>query len=429
MSHNYFSSRSIISNQVKCNGLLLLALALWLSFIVPQAALAQKSATETSSKFIAEQPAKPWFKSPKQVHIYFPGKGDNWERKKPEEVGMNSDLLQAAVDFAIANENKGSKILSEAITSSFSREPNFSIIGPTKPRGSAAGIVLRNGYIVAEFGDIKRVDMTFSATKSYLSTMFGLAYDAGLIEDVHDLVGDYVREGSFDSPKNANIEWHHLLNQTSDWEGTLWDKPDWADRPEGEPDTWENRKKYEPGERMKYNDVRVNLLAYALLHVWRRPLPQILREEIMDPIGSSPTWRWYGYENSWVTIDGLQMQSVSGGGHWGGGMFISALDHARFGYLFLKRGNWNGKQLISEAWIDMLQEPTPANPIYGYMWWLNTGKRRLPNAPEKSYFAAGFGGNYVWVDPGHDLVIVLRWVPNLDGVIERVLVSIESGNK
>ena len=100
------------------------------------------------------------------------------------------------------------------------------------------------------------------------------------------------------------------------------------------------RTRNEPGSVYKYNDVRVNLLALAALHVWRRPLPQVLRELVMDPIGASNTWRWHGYENSWVNVDGVMVQSVSGGGHWGGGMFISARDQARFGLLTLRRGKW-----------------------------------------------------------------------------------------
>ena len=95
--------------------------------------------------------------------------------------------------------------------------------------------------------------------------------------------------------------------------------------------------------------------------MWRRPLPQVLRDELMDPIGASTTWRWYGYENSWVVIDGERMQSVSGGGHYGGGMFINAWDMGRFGYLFLRRGRWAGRQVMSEKWIDLAT--TPGRPI------------------------------------------------------------------
>ena len=89
----------------------------------------------------------------------------------------------------------------------------------------------------------------------------------------------YVRDGKFDGPHNSQITWHHLLQQTSDWSGTLWDKPDWADRPEGsDRQKWINRELHTPGTRYKYNDVRVNLLAHSLLSVWRRPLPAVLRE-------------------------------------------------------------------------------------------------------------------------------------------------------
>jgi CubicO group peptidase (beta-lactamase class C family) len=159
---------------------------------------------------------------------------------------------------------------------------------------------------------------------------------------------------------------HHLLNQTSDWSGTLWGVPDWADRPEGEdPARWRDRPLHAPGSRFKYNDVRVNLLAWALLQVHRRPLPEVLRKRIMDPIGASTTWRWHGYGNSWVELDGLRMQSVSGGGHFGGGLFISTEDHARYGLLFLRRGNWGGRQLFPADWVDRLRRPTPARPDYG----------------------------------------------------------------
>ncbi|MCP4724930.1 MAG: serine hydrolase [bacterium] len=358
--------------------------------------------------------------------IYYPGKWGEWERKSPEEVGMDPDILNEAVRLAIENEYTGSKDLAHQIAISFANEPYNSIVGPTKDRGSQNGIVVKDGYIVAEWGDTKRVDMTFSVTKSYLSTVAGLALDKGLVRDVHDYVKDYVRDGKFDSEHNSKITWEHLLNQSSDWSGVLWDKPDWADRPgRGNPSTWKDREMFEPGTHYKYNDVRVNLLAYSLLMVMREPLPEILREEIMDPIGSSPTWRWHGYKNSWVTIDGQNIQSVSGGGHWGGGFFICTRDHARFGYLFLRKGNWKGEQLISENWIDMLRQPSEANPSYGYMWWLNTGKRRLPDATESAFYAAGFGGNYIYVDQENDLLVVVRWCPAVNDVVKKVLESIK----
>lgn len=314
---------------------------------------------------------------------------------------MNADAVRKVVDLAMANEFSGPRDLRLAILSSF--EPDNTIVGPTKDRGGPSGMIVKNGYIVAEWGDTTRVDMTFSVTKSYLSTTAGLALDAGLIGDVHDKVGGYVQDGTFASEHNSKITWHHLLNQSSDWTGTLWDKADWADRPpsDGTEEQWKRRELKEPGTHFKYNDVRVNVLAYSLLQVWRRPLPVILKERIMDPIGASSTWRWHGYENSWVVIEGVKMQSVSGGGHRGGGMFISTRDQARFGYLFLRNGKWKDKQLISKRWIQMLQAPSEAKPNYGYMWWLNS---------ESIFSAVGFGGNYVTIDQKHDLLVVAKWL-------------------
>jgi len=202
--------------------------------------------------------------------------------------------------------------------------------------------------------------------------------------------------------------------------------PDWADRPpaDGGIDDWKKRELLEPGTAFEYNDVRVNLLAYALLQVWRKPLPQVLKERVMDPIGASTSWRWHGYTTSWVEIDGLRMQSVSGGGHSGGGLFISAEDHARFGLLFLAKGNWAGQQILSREWVEMVQRPSQANQSYGYMWWLNQGERKWEGISDPIYYAAGFGGNYIVVIDRYDLVLVTRWLePSKLGEMVRLVLD------
>ena len=91
------------------------------------------------------------------------------------------------------------------------------------------------------------------------------------------------------------------------------------------------------------------------------------------------------------------MQSVSGGGHSGGGIFINTEDHARFGLLFLNEGNWNGTQLLSKSWIKNAISSSNAQISYGYMWWLNKkGTSRFwEGVPENVYYAAGFGGNFI----------------------------------
>ena len=341
--------------------------------------------------------------------IYFPASGA-WQEK--DAAAYNLDFTDA-VEFAEANEYSESKDLRQAILKGFQHEPYHEILGPTKKRGGPAGIILKNGYLVAKWGDIKRVDMTFSVTKSFLSTTALLALDKNLIANVEDPVINYVWDNTFEGEHNSKITWKNLLQQNSDWSGELWGSYDWADRPpkEGGIDDWRNRELNEPGTHFKYNDVRVNVLAYSLLNIFRKPLPSVLKQEIMDPINASSTWRWFGYENSWTTIDGFKMQSVSGGGHSGGGMFINTEDMARFGLLFMNNGKWDGKQLISEKLIEEAVQPSIPNENYGYMWWLNAdGPRQWKNIDKDIFYAAGFGGNFIIVDRKEKLVIVTRWL-------------------
>lgn len=378
--------------------------------------------------------------------VYYPEPGEVWQHRAPADVGMNANRLAEAVDFAVAHETSTSRDLEEAHYLTFGREPFGDAVGPFKARGDMTGVVVRHGYIVAEWGKPERVDMTFSVTKSFLSTTVGLAKDRGLIRDLDDTVRDYMApvvpaDGEsgmdaspdalelFEGAHNRAVTWDHMLRQTSDWKGTLWGKPDWADRPQGDPDMWRTRERHDPGSVYKYNDVRVNLLALAVMNVWREPLPQVLKREIMDPIGASNTWRWYGYRNSWVVLDGVRMQAVSGGGHWGGGMWISARDQARFGYFTLRRGRWKDRQLLSEEWFDLALTSTEAEPGYGFMnFFLNTKNERFPDAPESAYAHLGSGVNMVYVDAEHDLVVVARWIEGdaMSEFIRLVLASIES---
>jgi len=344
---------------------------------------------------------------------YFPKRNESWLTKNPAEFKIDVQKLNNAVDFAQSNEYSGSRDLRIAILKGFEKEPFHEILGPTKKRGGPAGMILKNGYLITSWGDTKRVDMTFSVTKSFLSTVAGLAYDNKLIVSENDLVSSYIWDGTFRGEHNNKITWEHLLQQNSDWSGDLWGGKDWADRPpkEGGLDDWKNREFQEPGTVMEYNDVRVNVLAYSLTHVWRKPLPVILKENIMDKIGASTTWRWHGYKNAWTEIDGINMKSVTGGGHSGGGIFISTEDMARFGLLFLNDGEWNNETIISKEWISKAITPSKPNANYGFMWWLNTkGDRHWEGLSENIYFAAGFGGNFIIIDKENDLVIVTRWL-------------------
>jgi CubicO group peptidase (beta-lactamase class C family) len=309
------------------------------------------------------------------------------------------------------------------------KAPDNEVLGPVTPRGGHAGIVYRGGKLLAEWGDTARADMTFSVAKSYLALIAGLALGDGLIKSLDDKAGDYALDDGFRSEQNRDITWRHLLTQTSEWQGTLFGKEDRIDHnrvvglgvaeaPKGTP-----RLLKKPGTFYEYNDVRVNRLSYSLLQIFKEPLPSVLKQRIMDPIGASADWRWHGYRNSTVIIDGKEMISVPGGGHWGGGIVISARDLALMGLLVARGGSWNGKQILPKGWSEELLKPCPVAPFYGLMWWLNSNRRLFAAASEKSHFALGWGSHIVWIDPDNDLVTVLRWIDleQAAGFVERLL--------
>ncbi len=383
--------------------------------------------------------------------LYFPLAGE-WKKVEPRAAGFDEEALRRAIALAVESESRSPRDQELGQTRTFGREPYGEPIGPFKPRGDMTGIIVRNGYIVAEWGEPDRVDMTHSVTKSFISAVAAIAFDGGLIKDLDAPVWPAMAPISplagykaFDRPDepgktrflelfgtehNRQISWDDLLRQTSDWEGTLWGKPDWADRPDRDASTWLTRGRNKPGMAWEYNDVRVNVLALAIMNVLRRPLPEILKDRIMDPIGASTTWRWHGYENSFVLLDGRPVQSVSGGGHWGGGMFISARDMARFGLLVGRGGVWNEKRLLSEAFLKRATTPTIPNPTYGYMnFYLNTERKLYPGAPASTIAFLGNGTNMVFIDPEHDLVVVARWIENskINDFLTVVYQSIENG--
>jgi len=375
---------------------------------------------------------------------YVPPAGDaGWERRPPETLGFDADALEAAVAFAVEHETRHppeleaiapARDLAVTVPLTWAFEPFSSPLGPFQARGPASGVIIRDGYIVAEWGDPARIDMTFSVTKTFLSHVVGLAVQDGRIADVDDAVAPYVDDPRFSTPHNAPVTWNQMLRQTSGWWGALFGKPAWADRPSREdPASDLIAGPPEPGAHWEYNDVRVNALALAALHVWERPLPDVLRERIMDPIGSRSDWVWHGYENSWVEINGERMQSVSGGGHWGGGMFLSAYDLARLGLLGAREGRWGETRVLQADWFEASLTPTQTAPGYGYMnFFLNRpgldgAAIQAPSAPESAYAYLGAGSNMVFVSPEHDLVAVVRWIDSAqrNAFIERLMQAVE----
>jgi CubicO group peptidase (beta-lactamase class C family) len=372
---------------------------------------------------------------PASSNAYVPAaEGHAWQTITPTEARFDATRLDAAVAFAQAHDSPWPRSLfypdGRYVGNVEWNEsgPWSEIVGPVRERGGPAGLVLKGGRIVAEWGDTSRTDMTFSIAKSYLAVLAGLAVQDGLIGDLDEPVGTSVPGPFFESAHNAAITWRHLLQQSSEWQGEIFEKSDQVDHNRQIGPGADNSRKGQrralnkPGSFYEYNDVRVNLLGYCLLQCFRRPLPEVLRERIMDPIGASPDWEWQGYENSFVDIDGQRIQSVPGGGHWGGGLFIGARDHARFGLLMARKGEWDGRSLLSPDWVAQMVTPSPTLANYGYLWWLNRGPSAKPGVSASAFWALGAGTNVILVDPEHDLVAVLRWIDgaSYDGFLAKL---------
>jgi CubicO group peptidase (beta-lactamase class C family) len=364
----------------------------------------------------------------------FPARG-RWSDAAPEELGFDAKALDAAATFAVQAETSWPRDLSSGLNAdpnSNEPPPWNEVLGPTQDRGGPNGLIIRHGRCAARWGETTRVDMTYSVAKSYLAILAGVALREGLIRDLDQRVAETALDDGFDSPHNRDITWRHFLQQTSEWEGTLWDKPDLIDRNRQVGVGADNSRKgthrelRAPGSFYEYNDVRVNRFSLALLHVFREPLPQVLKREVMDPIGCSDTWQWHAYRNAFAEIDGQRMPSVPGGAHWGGGIFISSEDHARFGLMVLADGCWDGRRILPEGYVKALRTPSPVFANYGFLWWLNTDRKQYANAPASSFFALGAGYSVIWLDPELELVAVVRWIdqPRINDWIGKVMAAL-----
>jgi CubicO group peptidase (beta-lactamase class C family) len=352
---------------------------------------------------------------------YYPPAG-SWAHKAPAELGMDPARLSDAIAFALTRESTREIDFSD-------QERIFgSLLGsmPTR-RATTNGLVVYKGYVVAEFGDPTWVDPTYSVAKSMLATVAGVAVRDGKVV-VDDPVRKTVADGGYDSPQNAPVTWKMHLQQQSEWEGEMWGKRhDFVGRAAFGEGERKPRALQPPGTFYEYNDVRINRFGLSLLRVFGAPVPEVFREEVMDPIGASNAWKWVPYHNSYVEVGGRRMASVSGGTRWGGGVWIHAWDMARFGYLWLRGGRWRDRQILPPAFVKAATTPSAHGPDYGYLWWLNTQGRNYPGLPPTVYGARGAGSNTITISPEHDLVVVWRWHRGNEAeFVSKVIASIGS---
>jgi CubicO group peptidase (beta-lactamase class C family) len=257
------------------------------------------------------------------------------------------------------------------------------VMGPLLAGGGASGVVLHRGQTVGGWGDPDRPEMLFSATKSFVSLVAGVAFDAGLLDPAQP-VAEVVDLPEFADDGAREISWEHLLQQRSGWEGELWGKPSSADaqsQRDGPTALWSP-----PGTEWAYNDVRVQ-------------------------------------------ADVGRVAVVSGGAHWGGGLFMSARDLALVGELCRNSGTWNGTSVIDATWFERQWAPCPIKSDYGYLWWLNHDRTVFPGAPASGVCARGNGGRHLlWIDSERHLVIASHWGDDVQRLLAEVSAAVDLGD-
>ena len=302
--------------------------------------------------------------------------GDNWEVGTLSEVGVSKDLIEQATQA----------ILDDVYT----EIDSF--------------VIVRNGRLVHDvyfgnFSATRRHDLR-SATKSITSILIGIAIDRGFIVGPSDTVlshvSTYAQIANWDDRKN-DIEVHHLLtmspgldcddgdSSSSGNERHMYPRSDWVKF------LLDLRMINDPGDVWAYCTAGVVSLGEVLMAATGEPADEFAEAQLFGPLGISD----YGWEFS-------PSGQVDTGGH----IHMRSRDMAKIGELMLRRGDWSGSPIVSSNWVDL----SSANHVtlnssidYGYLWW----RRNFGPAGEyPTYYADGNGGQYIFVVPSADLVVV-----------------------
>ncbi|HWI75342.1 MAG TPA: hypothetical protein VNT55_25500, partial [Baekduia sp.] len=159
---------------------------------------------------------------------------------------------------------------------------------------------------------------------------------------------------------------------------------------------------------------------------------------VMTPIGVPAGWTWQGlHQMRTMLADGREVAVTTGGSHWGGGLWLTAFDLARFGLLHLDGGAWGARRILSERWCALMLEPTAVRPAYGLMWWRNPeagsasssgaladDEAFYPGCGVRAFAAHGTGDQVVLCDPDRDLVAVVRWSADPNPILAAITAAV-----
>ncbi len=312
----------------------------------------------------------------------------DWQQATPESQGLDSARLEAAVEYL--RQNPG-------------------------PDGVKELVIVRNGHLVWKGSDIDKVHGVWSATKSFTSTVLGLLIDDGKAT-LNTRAKDHVPAMATAYP---DVTLRHFTTMTSGYRATN-DEPRGGYRHGPSPTPFDpcDKPLFAPGTQYAYWDSAMNEFGHVLTRIATEPIEELFKRRIADPIGMDPEqWDWGDFGQ----IDGITVNGGSGNSN--NHIFISARQMARLGHLFLNRGNWDGRQPISETWVELATKShvpvsTPlwadsgadGRGVYGFNWWTNglkpDGQRKWPGAPAGTYSASGYNNNDMFVIPEWNMVIV-----------------------
>jgi len=313
----------------------------------------------------------------------------HWQETEPEAQGIDSTKFNAAVSYL--KNNSGTDGVKELV-------------------------IIRNGVMIWKGSDINKMHGVWSLTKSFTSTVLGLLIDDGKAT-LNTLAKDYVPSMAQVYP---DITLRHFTTMTSGYYAV-------GDETRGSYKHGPSRTPFKPapaplfkppGSRYAYWDSAMNQFANVLTRIADEPIEELFKKRIADPIGMDRAkWDWGDFGR----IDGIVVNGGSGNNNKH--IFISARELVRFGHLFLNRGKWKNKQLISASWVKAATKAhvpasIPLEPlsgadgrgVYGFNWWVNgikpDGKRNWPGAPYSTYAASGYNNNDMFIIPEWNMVIV-----------------------
>ncbi len=313
---------------------------------------------------------------------------------------------------------------------------NFALYG-----GPWSLLVIRHGYLVAEWMGVPAMPQTtfdvWSCAKSATGIAYGLLFDDSRHHrlpmdaqiDLDSPAYSFIPEGNpLTDPAKEKIKLRHLLSMTSGIPGEGHGIEGIAVSAGGGEYEFALGKQADrfgssaarlyatPGEAWDYSDAAFAHLSLIFFHVTGQEIGELMKTRVFQPI----------------SIENFGWDLQGGGGNLGphtnahSGLRLSARDFARLGYLLLRGGRWNGREIVPKWWIDLATRSSQSiNPSYGYTFWVNAEGTLWPGVPKDAFGLMGFATNRCYVVPSLDLVVVrLGYGPTPIGPVEVPLTSI-----